>query len=104
MSITLAESISPHSHRHILDAFDSCIESGLDEIGMGLFYSIRYFTLRKSTSHFIIKKIAPHVINPNKWVSDEAIAYIRMCLQEYPATKNYFFFKDIFEAPFPLKP
>jgi hypothetical protein len=27
-----------------------------------------------------------------------------MCLQEYPATKNYFFFKDIFPPPFPLKP
>jgi hypothetical protein len=27
-----------------------------------------------------------------------------MCLEEYPPTKNYFFFKDIYEAPFPLKP
>lgn len=71
---------------------------------MGLFYSIKYFTLRKTTSHFVIRKIAPHVINPNKWVRDEAIAYIRMCLQDYPPTKSYFFFKDIFEPPFPLKP
>ncbi len=27
-----------------------------------------------------------------------------MCLKEYPATKNYFFFKDIFDPPFPLQP
>lgn len=27
-----------------------------------------------------------------------------MCLDEYPPTKNYFFFRDIFEPPFPLKP
>lgn len=30
LSLILAESVSPLSHRHILDAFDSCIESGLD--------------------------------------------------------------------------
>jgi hypothetical protein len=71
---------------------------------MGLFYSIKYFTIRKSTSHFIIRKIAPHAINPSKWIRDEAIAYVKMCLEEYPATKNYFFFKDIFDPPFPLKP
>jgi hypothetical protein len=27
-----------------------------------------------------------------------------MCLQEYPPTKSYFFFKDVFPPPFPLKP
>lgn len=52
----------------------------------------------------MIKKIAPHVINPNKWVRDEALNYITMCLKEFPPTKNYFFFKDCFLPPFPLKP
>jgi hypothetical protein len=26
-----------------------------------------------------------------------------MCLHEFPPTKNFFFFKDIFPPPFPLK-
>jgi hypothetical protein len=81
LSLTLAQEVSPATHRHILDAFDSCIESGLEEAGMGLFYSIKYFTIRKSTSHFIIKKIAPQVVNPNKWIRDEALCYVKMCLK-----------------------
>lgn len=50
--------------------FDSCVESGLEEYGIGLFHSIRYFTVRKCTAQSIVKKIAIHVINPNKWVRD----------------------------------
>lgn len=104
LSLTLARHVSPLTHRRILEAFDSCIEGGLDESGIGLFYSLQYFTLRKNTSASTLRKIAPHVLNPSKWVRDEAIAYMRMCLNEYPPTKNYFFFKDILEPPFPLKP
>jgi len=87
-----------------LEVFDSSVEGGLDEHGMGLVYAIQYFTLRKITTTNIIKKITPHVINPSKWVRDSALNYIKMCLNEYPPTKNFFFFKDIFAAPFPLKP
>lgn len=88
----------------MLDVLDSCVEGALDESGMGLFYAIRYFTLRKSTSHFVVRKVAPHTVNPSKRIRDEAIAYVRMCLTEYPPTKNYFLFKDIFDPPFPLRP
>ena len=96
LSVTIARSISSCTHKHILDVFDSCMESGLEEEGIGLFYTIQYFTIRKSTTNYLIKKIAPHVINPSKWIRDEALKYVAMCLREYPPTKNYFFFKDIF--------
>ncbi len=80
LSRDLAKSVSPLTHRDILEVFDSCVEGGLEESGMGLVYSIQYFTLRKVTNHNIIRKITLHVINPSKWVRDEAHNYIRMCL------------------------
>lgn len=90
--------------RYIIDVFDNCMESGLAEIGLALCYSIKYFTIRKNVSIDIVHKIAPHIINPHRWVREEAYEYVGMCLEQFPPAKIFFLFRDVFDAPFPLTP
>jgi hypothetical protein len=66
--------------RYIIDVFDNCMESGLGESGVALCYSIKYFAIRKNVNPDIVRKIAPHIINPHRWVREEALDYVKMCL------------------------
>ncbi len=54
--------------KYIIDVFDNCMESGLRDTGIALCYGIKYFTIRKNTSIDIVQKIAPHIINPHRWI------------------------------------
>ena len=64
----------------MMDIIDSCVETGLDENGICLFYAIRYFNHRKHCSTALSNKIAPLIIHSHLWVRDEAKSYIEMCL------------------------
>ena len=87
-----------------LDFLDPCLESGLDESGVAVFYAIRYFRIRKIIKEELIKKILPLLLEPNRWIHEEVEEYIRMCLHNYPPTKLYFIFNKYLELPFPIEP
>ena len=70
-SICIAE-IDTELHKKIIDVIDSCVESGLDENGISLYYAIKYFTKRKVCTTVIVKKIALMVIHPHLWVREQA--------------------------------
>lgn len=96
--------IDVDSHKKIIDVIDSCIETGLDENGISLYYAIRYFTCRKISIPAIVKKIAPLIIHPHLWVREQAKEYLDMCLQENPPPRVFFLFREVFQPPFPLQP
>lgn len=70
-SISITQ-IDTELHKKIIDVIDNCIESGLDETGISLYYAIKYFTHRKVCVPSIVKKIALMVIHPHLWVRDQA--------------------------------
>jgi hypothetical protein len=85
------------------DFLDMCLESGLDECGVAAFYAIRYFKIRQITNEHIVAKIMPLMVYPHQWIRDEAIEYVNMCLDCYPASKLYLLFNKLLDTPFPLE-
>lgn len=57
------------------------MESGLDENGISLYYTIKYFTNRKVFNQNIVKKIAAMVIHPHLWVREQAKDFIEVVLE-----------------------
>lgn len=45
----------------------------------------------------------PFVVYPHRWIREEAIAYIDMCIDTYPSSKLYLLFSRLLDAPFPLE-
>ena len=95
-SISIASLEDTESHKRMIDIIDSCVESGLDENGLSLFYAIRYFTFRRAFPFSLVNKIAPMVIHPHLWVRDQAKEYMEMCLEENPPTRIFFLFREVF--------
>ena len=92
------------SQKRMMESIDSCIESGLEENGVVLYYAIKYFTIRKMTTITIVKKIAPMILHPHLWVQEQAKEYLGMCLMENPPTRMFTLLRETFEPPFPLQP
>lgn len=83
---------------------DACVESGLDESGAAAFYAIRYFRVRQKVNEDLLYKIVPFVVYPHRWIRNEAIAYINMCIEMFPASRLYILFMKLMDSPFPLQP
>lgn len=97
--IRIAEKKHPPQRYEFLDM---CLESGLDESGVAVFYAIRYFRLRQLTSEHIVAKIVPLLVYPHRWIREEAVKYVEMCVDAYPASKLYLLFSKLMDPPFPL--